>query len=170
MTISGKRSAGRPSTYKSELCQDLISLMEMGALDVQICAKWNISRDTFYRWLREIPEFKEAHDQGMAKCESWWIDKYYQMADGTLEGKHSFNAVMAIMNNKFKWTRGEADKATQINIGNVNVLQNLSRDQLIQNILTDLKESDIIDVGYKQLTTNEEQGRTDQDSGEYSSS
>lgn len=127
--------AGRPPKYQDNMPDDLIKLMSEGALDCEIYADWDISKDTFYRWLNEKDELKEAHQRGLAKCESWWTKR---MRDCFLKGDDKgFKYCIAIMNNKFGWEKGTKSgdgNTTNITIGNMNVLQQLGREGLIKNI------------------------------------
>lgn len=121
--------------------------MAEGALDCEIAAKWDISRDTFYRWKREYPEFKEAHEKGLVKCEAWWLKNARAMLSGELTGKHSFNAFIAIVNNKFGWKDKESVVTNnQINISNINVLQTKSPTELLEFIHDKIEETGIIEI------------------------
>lgn len=140
----------RPSKYQESYPEELIKLMEQGSLDCEIFAHWGISKDTFYRWLNEYDDLKEAHAQGMAKCEAWWASK---MRQSFMErDDKGFKYCIAIMNNKFNWEKGSkvgegTTNTTNININQMNVLQNKSRNDLLDYIKTMVnKHSDIIDV------------------------
>lgn len=126
---------------------NLVELMKQGRLDVQIYAEWDICKDTFYTWINEHEEFKEAHNRGMAKCESWYIDKAQQaMNDKDDKG---FKYYISLMNNKFGWEKGSKGdgNTTNITVGTMNVLQQKSRVDLLDYIETTLsKHKDIIDV------------------------
>ena len=140
--------AGRQSKYKKEMPDQLIELMAQGKLDVQIYAQWNISKDTFYTWLNEYPDLKEAHNQGLAKCEAWYAEKAQQaMNDRDDKG---FKYFISIMNNKFGWEKGnkaEGGTTNNIQIGNMNVLQQKSRTDLLDYIKTAIdKHQDVLNV------------------------
>jgi hypothetical protein len=123
---------GRPSVYKQEYPEQLIKLMSEGKLDIQVYALWDISKDTFYRWLNEYPELREAHNIGMVKCEAVYIDLAQQaMAKGDDKG---FKYYISLMNNKFGWEKGAKGQETTINIGNMNVLNQMSRPDLLQHV------------------------------------
>lgn len=137
---------GRPPKYKNSYPDELVRLMSEGKLDIQVYAAWDISKDTFYRWLNEKPELKEAHNIGMVKCEAVYIDKAQKSMDkGDDKG---FKYYISLMNNKFGWEKGsKGDTTNHIQIGNMNVLQQKSRDDLL-GYVKDLmhKHSDVIDI------------------------
>lgn len=139
--------AGRPTVYQDTYPTELVELMTTGALDCNICAHWDISRDTFYRWLNEKPELRAAHNRGLEKCEAWWVSKGMAGMDGAVKG-FSFNAWIAFMNNKFKWAKNAADSGTtnNIQIGNINLLQNKSKDDLVEYIGLKMKDLGLLET------------------------
>lgn len=132
----------RPSLYKPEYCQTIAELMKSGAKDAQLASALRICPATFYNWLKEYPEFKEAYDLGLADCEKWWEDEgLRQMANS--ENK-KFNHWIAFMNRKFGWSgKGNQGGDTQININTVNVLQTKNKEELLEFIQGKLKELEI---------------------------
>ncbi len=137
---------GRPAMYQEHYPEQLTALMAEGKLDVQIYAMWDISKDTFYRWLNEKDELREAHNRGMAKCESFYIAK----AQAAIEAgdDKGFKYYISLMNNKFGWEKGTKGEATtNIQIGNINVLQQKSRGDLLEHVKALVyKHRDVIDV------------------------
>ncbi len=127
----------RPSKYKTEYPEELVKLMAEGALNCDIYSKWGICKDTFYQWMYDHPDLKEAYEIGKPLCESWWTSRAKEAMLGQIKG---FNANLWIMfmNNKFGWVPGNRQPDSQtnqtINIGNLNVLQNQSGQQLIETI------------------------------------
>ena len=93
----------------------------------------------------------------MAKCEAW----YAQKAQQALEDRDDkgFKYFIAIMNNKFGWEKaGKTEANTTIQIGNMNVLNQLSREDLIKNIQAKLeKHVDIFDVQLAEITSDQVQ-------------
>jgi len=65
-------TVGAPTLYKPELCQALIEAGENGLTKIQFIAKIGISKETFYRWKEENPEFRKAIEVYEAKLESWY--------------------------------------------------------------------------------------------------
>ena len=135
----------RPRVYKSSYPEELLELMKQGALDCEIFAHWGISKDTFYRWLKEYSKLKEAHDSGLPLCEAWWIAKGKKFME---EGNNkAFNFWISLMNNKFKYSHkesGNIDK--QININSMTILQDKSPQELIEYIQSTTKELPLIEL------------------------
>lgn len=125
---------GRPSIFTEKYIEELPKLMSKGLTDVQICAEWNISRDTFYRWKREKPEFAKAFDRGLVQCESWYMNVGQAAMMGSIKG---FKEKMwsNIMQNKFGWNRdfSEGGGNQTINIQN-NYINKLSDEDLERQI------------------------------------
>lgn len=55
-----KRGRGKPTAYRSEYCDLGKRMAESGATDLEIADVLRITKTTFYRWLAEHPEFREA--------------------------------------------------------------------------------------------------------------
>lgn len=64
--------AGQPTSYKSEYCEEVIELGKLGKSKIQMCAKFNISRQTIDNWADKNPEFLEALSKAVAHAQSWW--------------------------------------------------------------------------------------------------
>lgn len=149
---------GRPAQYNPDFhITDLVDKMKQGLLDCEIFAEWDISKNTFYRWLRENEDLKDAYERGFEKGEAHLVGKFRRMMDGELEGKHSFNAAIALANNKYKWSKGStSDIQTQININNMNVIDhNQSNAELLEFIHIKLKETKIVSEPIKQINVQE---------------
>ncbi len=136
--------------------QDLIAIMKEGKFNVHVWTKWDIDQSTFYRWRKEHPELDEAYQKGLAFCEVHWIDNVFQpMIQGKLEGRHSFNAAMAMANAKFGYRKGDGESVggtTNINISQMNVIDNKTSDELIKQIESNiefLNRKNIIETTYK---------------------
>lgn len=52
--------AGRPSDYKPEYCEQVVDLGKAGKSVAQMCAHFDISRQTIDNWAEAHPEFLEA--------------------------------------------------------------------------------------------------------------
>lgn len=130
--------------------KDIIEIMSQGLFNVHIWTKWDIDESTFYRWLKEHPELEDAYRKGEAACQAYWIsNKLIPMANGEIDGKHSFNATKFLMEKKFKEFRPEKELSANININNMNVLDNKTSDELIrtiQNNLSFLQQKNVIQV------------------------
>lgn len=110
----------RPSVYKDTYPDELVKLMDEGKLDFEVFAEWDICKDTFYRWLNEYPDLKEAYDRGYAKCYRWWMTKGREKFAASDD--KGFKYWIAVMNNKF-WLLPDSKNTTNINIQNMNILE-----------------------------------------------
>lgn len=126
-----------PSKYKDTYPADLIEMMEQGALNCDIFTKWGIHKDTFYQWMYDHPDLKEAYEIGKPRCEAWWVAAGKEAMAGKIKGFNS-NLWIMFMNNKFGWVPGNkqvAESTTNtINISNLNILQNQNVPHLIETI------------------------------------
>jgi hypothetical protein len=66
--------AGRPSDYSESYCDRVIELGKLGKSKAQMCAEFDVSRQTIDNWAEAHPEFLEALTRAMAHCQSWWED------------------------------------------------------------------------------------------------
>lgn len=151
----------RPRVYKETYPDDLITKMADGQFDYEIYADWDISKDTFYRWLREYPDLKEAYDIGMAKCLKWWTTIGKQRC--LQEVDKGFKYWVAIMNNKFGWGKEEGSRGTvnntQININKVEITSKedyLKLASEVQDQLLDLNLTEIKQIEYDELRPEQE--------------
>ncbi len=123
MTSSSKiENPGRPSKYKAQYAEDLVPLMEQGYTQAKLCAKWRISRETFRSWCREYPDFDEAYKIGKEALSAWLQDKGMKMVDGKIKGDSKVWSQF-MRNVDSEWDPKEDKQATQISIGNMNILQ-----------------------------------------------
>ena len=127
-TLEPINKGGRPSKFKPEMITELSELMAAGRSNVQICAKWDISEDTFYRWMKDKKELKAAFDTALPKCQAYWET----MGEAGMMGQiQKFNPTLylAFMNNKFNgWAREKKEETgTHINIESIQILQNVQR-------------------------------------------
>ncbi len=132
--ISGKVKIGRPSNYVPGYAQRLTEAMESGKVTIaMVCRDLGISRPTFYRYLDENEDFKEAYDRGKVSAEAWWDEVGIQ---GMLTKKLDATIYCAFRNNISGWKRqgdGANDQGPTVNIGAVNIInqvKGLSTEQL----------------------------------------
>lgn len=148
---------GRPPLYNADKHpEELIELMEQGYLDVQVYAKWGITKETFYEWKRTHPEFAEAHAIGMPKCEAVYIRKAQEkLQEGDDKGYKYF---MAIVSTKFGWGKEEGSKGNTYNINNLQVINSKEEYlKLVESVQEQTKELNLISI-----ETFNESTRTDQ--------
>ncbi len=140
------KAIGRPSKYDDSMIKTMLDAKEMGASDTQIMKVLGVSRDTFYRWLRENDDFKDAHDYGKLAEELHW-DKVAEV--GILNPKAiNTNLYIAYMKKRFPSWRDSATASgganTTINVGTltVNNLKTLSAGELEEEIAKRLHASE----------------------------
>ena len=51
------KSKGRPTKYRSGMCNILEAMMREGASQIEVMAEIDVCEDTFYRWKKEKEEF-----------------------------------------------------------------------------------------------------------------
>ena len=109
------KKMGRPTKYKSEMCDVVIELMREGASQQEVLNELNISNDTFYRWKEENPDFSETVKRGIELSQGWWEKQgRVSLRDRTF----NYPGWYMNMKNRFKW----ADKQEVKNEGSVTVL------------------------------------------------
>jgi transposase len=134
-------AGGRPSKYNKKHCKTVLDLMKKGESVVACCAELSISRETFYQWVKEYPEFSDTYKIGMVYAERWWenigkkgvLSLEFKSSDGTSgrvhPGMYSF-----FMKNRFHWTdRVEQTIAADINT-TADDVTNLTPEQRKQRI------------------------------------
>jgi len=97
-------TAGRPKKTLECLPKgwqdEVVALAEVGASDVEIVDYLDISKDLFYRFIEDEPEFSSTIKKAHVKCEVWW----QRNGRTNLDGKE-FNSTLWYMNmkNRFGW-------------------------------------------------------------------
>jgi transposase-like protein len=61
-------------------------LRKDGKTIAEICCKWNISEQIYYRWIKKYPKFEEAHEIGKMHEKAFWAEKVRKLAIGESEG------------------------------------------------------------------------------------
>ena len=64
------RREGRPSLYKPEYCEDVISMGKEGKSLAQMCSHFDIGRPTIDRWADDHEEFREALSRARAHMQA----------------------------------------------------------------------------------------------------
>lgn len=136
---------GRPVDYNPLVQIPLMKdLMEKGYWDYEIIAVFEVSKTTFYRWIRENPEFQEAHEIGKNKRAAFWT-QLGRNAVLNKEKDFQFKPWISFMNNQmqdFGWGTGEEGKRQTININQMNVLQTKDSTELLEMLQDKLKTLD----------------------------
>lgn len=88
--------------YKPELCDLIPDLYKGGKSDAEVAVALDVSKDTYYKWIKQYPEFGDAVKKGKTISENWWQD----IGRKACEGKIVTNAriYIANMKNRFGWT------------------------------------------------------------------
>lgn len=132
---------GRPKEFKPEYCDLLRAFRARGYSISAFCSYVSISRDSFYRWKHEYPEFKEAADVSDNDSEFYFEKKSHAIIEGEIEASTQQVAMLKEERSRQHGVLKEKDSTkTEINIGNMNVLQTLSDEQLQLTIAEKLKK------------------------------
>lgn len=131
-----------PTKYESNRCVELTKKMAAGLSDTEVIAQWGISRSTFYRWIKEHPELKEAHETGKVMFDAIHEDLGRQGMLKQMDIDYQFWRDLG------KFRHGWTDKSaagttnnTQINIDNVNVLNEQTNEELLMYIKSQMEQN-----------------------------
>lgn len=131
--------------YNETYCDNLIEEMSQGKLNIEVIAKWGISKKTFYRWVEKYPDLHDAYEIGLVHCEAWWVKFGRECAiRGDDKG---FKYFISIMNNKFAWGKDDAKGTTNqtINISNMNVLATKTETELLEILNNKLNNLNLVE-------------------------
>jgi len=70
----GSRPRGRPSDYKPEYCERVISLGKLGKSVTQIASALDHHKDTLYEWEKVHPDFSDAMTRARQESQTWFED------------------------------------------------------------------------------------------------
>lgn len=93
---------GRPTKYSVALSKRLPDLFKNGESVAEVCMALDISKDTFYAWVKKHKRFSDAYNKGLQKSEAWWSRLGRAGAQGSVKIQPAtwiFN-----MKNRFGWT------------------------------------------------------------------
>jgi transposase len=104
-------AGGRPSKYSKKHCQTVLDMMKKGDSVIACCAEIGISKDTFYKWIKQYPQFSDAYRLGMVYAEAWWetigkkgvLGLEIKGKDGATGRVHP-GMYAFFMKNRFHWT------------------------------------------------------------------
>jgi len=105
----------RPTKYNKEILPKILDKFKEGASVCEICADIGISRDTFYKWVKEYHEFSDTYKKGLELSQAWW-EKIGKA--GTI-GKLNINPTMWIYNMKNRFREEWHDRYTHEHTGNI---------------------------------------------------
>ena len=100
-------AGGRPTKYKEEYCDEIVSFMANGSSKVQFCAHIGICYDTFLDWKVKHQKFSESIKRADMVCQAWWESKGQKAIFGGVEG---FNPTGYIFNLKNRFPQHYKDK------------------------------------------------------------
>jgi len=147
--------SGRPSEYNPTYSERFLEYAKQGLSIMEIAAKLEKSRDTIYRWAKEIQEFGDAFRMGKEWSEAKNAEMIKLMALGGIP-KGNVAAYQMYMRNTAGWDKyADSNVSQTININQMNVLNQKSTKELLEyisNSAEDLK--DVIDVTEFKLLEN----------------
>lgn len=68
-------TAGRPTDYLPEYCEQVLQLGRAGKSVAQIAAALDVAKQTIYDWQDKHPEFLDAMRKARDLSQSWWEDQ-----------------------------------------------------------------------------------------------
>lgn len=138
--IPSTKPIGRPKEFKPEYCDLIRAFRARGYSISAFCSYVSISRDSFYRWKHEYPEFKEAADISDNDSEFYFEKKSHDIIEGEIDANAQQVALLKEERSRQHGVLKEKDSGkTEINIGSMNVLQNLSGEELQKKIEAKMK-------------------------------
>lgn len=131
-------------------CTDLYKKMAAGLSDTEVMAQWGVSRSTFYRWIKEIPELKEAHERGKVAFDAIHEDLGRQGMMKQADIDYQFWRDLGKYRHGWAEKPSAATTNTQINIDTMNVLNEQTNEELLAYIKSQMEKipelGNIIDV------------------------
>lgn len=153
-----KKSPGRPSNYDPLFCEKIIDLAGKGAFVAEMCMELGIrSRDTFYRWVKEYPEFGRAYETAQLYGQAFYEKQGRMMISGEVKGNHS--VWTTVMQNRYSDEYKRPQAETNIHINQINNIAQLSSEELDKAILEYQKklglitEAKIVEAEYREIET-----------------
>ncbi len=130
---------GPKALYKPEYCDKIATIAAQGGHIPQMMLEIGIkSKDTWYRWQREYPEFKEAVEYASIINQAFYENLGLQAVQGRIKD-FSATTYALIMNNKFGVDyKRNPSSGTEINI--TNNTMNLTSEQVQQKIAQKLEK------------------------------
>ena len=125
----------KTTKYEPWMCDELLKVAEEGGHVAQMCRAIGIrSKDTFYRWLDEYPEFKEAYAESKLISQSFYEQVLLMGGMGRIKN-YNFQSIITILNNKFPTDyKRTTSSGTEINIGSINSIEALDSKTLDEKI------------------------------------
>ncbi len=119
------------SKYFKSFPLDLTKKMASGMSDTEVMAAWGISRGTFYTWLKEHTDLKEAHDMGKVMFDAIHEDLGRQGMLKLADIDYQFWRDLGKFRHGWSDKPSTATTNTQINIDTMNVLNQQTNEELL---------------------------------------
>lgn len=106
---------GRPTKYKPEYCQQLVTFMAGGPGFEAFAGEIGVNIDTLHEWVKQHGDFSEAKKEAFGKNRLFWE----RISIGGMTGLiPNFNATVWVfsMKNRFGW-RDKQDIVASVSIG-----------------------------------------------------
>jgi hypothetical protein len=106
---------GRPTKYSAKLCKLLPYLFANGESVAEVCAYLDITKETFFQWVKQHQGFSDSYKNGLELSEAWWK----RIGRAGSIGKAKIQPATWIFNtkNRFRWTDRQDMNVT----GNVDI-------------------------------------------------
>ncbi len=115
MGTAVKNLGGRPTKFRSKMCDVVIELMSEGASQVEVAAELGICNGTLHDWKKTNNEFSDAIKRGIQRSNAWWEKEGRK----NLQNKDfSYTGWYMNMKNRFGWR----DKTETEHSGGMTVL------------------------------------------------
>lgn len=132
----------RGRMYDPSMCDTIKQVAEEGGHVAAMCLAIGVrSRQTFYDWLKDYPDFAEAYEEAKLISLSRLEVMLTKIANGDIKG--NFSAVAMLLNNKYEQDYRRNVNDTQINIGSINSIEMLDSDSLDEKIRLLQKKLDL---------------------------
>lgn len=133
----------------------VVAFMADGGLDCDLYSALNCSETFFKEQLKNDVKLLDAFEQGLAKCEKFYVDQYREVLaeevnpkNGMLTiNKERLKGIKNILDSKFKWNSKDFESLhTQINVGTITIHNNKSRTELLEFIKDEMIDQGVIDL------------------------
>lgn len=119
---------------------DLYKKMASGMSDTEVMAAWEISRGTFYRWLKESPDLKEIHERGKVAFDAIHEDLGRQGMLKQTDIDYQFWRDLGKYRHGWAEKPSAATMNTQINIDTMNILNEQTNEELLMFIKSQMEK------------------------------
>ncbi len=146
------------ASYDPWMSEKILQIGEQGGDFPQMIKALEVkTKATFFKWLDEHEEFKDAYELAQIYCQAYWQDKLQKGAMGEIDG-FSAPAFKLFMSAKFPEYKQESGK-TEININSNNTLEKMDpalideRIRMFQEKLGLTHVSDTVDAEFTEVVS-----------------